>query len=211
MDEKIDVLDESGRKTGEVVWKSEAHRQGIWHRCFHCWVTGKDDAGEPYLLVQRRAAAKDTWPGRLDVTAAGHLAAGEEPLDGLRELEEELGLSPDPERLVPLGTRRIEQDIPQGCDREFHDVFLLDDETSPKELQLQEEEVESVIRVALHDVDSLETGETIEVREWKKNEEGVSSIAIEDFVPNEDGYLAKVARVARRLHAGEEPDGLRDV
>ena len=208
MDEKIDALDEHGKPTGEVVWKSEAHRQGIWHRCFHCWVTGTDDAGEPYLLVQRRAAAKSTWPGRLDVTAAGHLAAGEKPLDGLRELEEELGLSPDPERLVPLGTRRIQQDIPQGCDREFHDVFLLNDGTPAKELNLQEEEVESVFSLALKDVERLGTGEAVDVREWSKTGEVFNEISIEDFVPNEDDYLAKIARAARRLHAGEKPDNL---
>ena len=208
MDEKIDALDEHGKPTGEVVWKSEAHRQGIWHRCFHCWVTGTYDAGEPYLLVQRRAAAKSTWPGRLDVTAAGHLAAGEKPLDGLRELEEELGLSPDPERLVPLGTRRIQQDIPQGCDREFHDVFLLNDETPAKELNLQEEEVESVISLGLEDVERLGAGEVVDVREWSKTGEVFNEISIEDFVPNEDDYLAKIARAARRLHVGEKPDNL---
>ena len=208
MDERIDALDGRGKPTGEVVWKSKAHRQGIWHRCFHCWVTGTDDAGEPYLLVQRRAAAKSTWPGRLDVTAAGHLAAGEEPLDGLRELEEELGLNPDPERLISLGTRRIEQDIPQGCDREFHDVFLLNDETPPEKLNLQEEEVESVLQLGLEDVEKLGVGKAIDVREWRKTGETVSSIAIEDFVPNEDSYLAKVAQAAHRLHTGEKPDTL---
>ncbi|MGB3635862.1 MAG: NUDIX domain-containing protein [Rubrobacteraceae bacterium] len=208
MDEKIDALDGEGRKTGEVIWKSEAHRQGIWHRCFHCWVTGETDSGEPYLLVQRRATGKSTWPGRLDVTAAGHLAAGEETPDGLRELEEELGLSPDPERLVPLGTRRIEQDIPLGCDREFHDVFLLYDETHPGDLNLQEEEVESVLRLSLGEIERLDAGKTIEVREFRKSEEVPSKISTKDFVPNEDDYLAKVSQATRQLHAGEKPDRL---
>src|SRR3712207_2729190 len=142
VDELLDVLDELGRPTGEVVWKSEAHRRGLFHRCFHCWVAGEDAAGR-YLLVQRRAAAKDTWPRCLDVTAAGHLRSGEEPLaGGPRELEEELGLGVGPERLIPLGTRRIEQEIPQGRDREVHDVFLLLDGTPPQDLRLQEGEVE---------------------------------------------------------------------
>ncbi|HZY65326.1 MAG: NUDIX domain-containing protein [Actinomycetota bacterium] len=210
MDEKIDALDEQGRPTGKVVWKSEAHRRGIWHRCFHCWVTGTDNSGEPYLLVQRRAAGKSTWPGRLDVTAAGHLAAGEETLDGLRELEEELGLSPDPERLVSLGTRRIEQDISQGCDREFHDVFLLQDDTPPEKLRLQEEEVESVLRINLDAVEKLEAGGAVAVREWRGTEGASGRITMEDFVPNEDDYLMRVARAARRMHAGEEPGGLYD-
>ncbi len=209
MDEKIDALNELGEPTGQVVWKSEAHRRGIWHRCFHCWVWGTDASDRPYLLVQRRAAAKSTWPRRLDVSAAGHLGAGERALDGgLRELEEELGLRVAPERLVPLGTRRIEQSIPQGCDREFHEVFLLRDHTPLKDLRLQREEVESVLSLSLDAVDALRRGETVPVVEWRVGKPVSTRINAADFVPNDDDYLSRVAGAARRLHAGEAPDYL---
>src|SRR5688572_1596144 len=158
VDELLDILDESGLPTGEVVPKSEAHRLGLWHRCFHCWICGSDPGGS-YLLLQRRAATKDASPGYLDVTAAGHLAAGEETLDGLREVEEELGLRIAPERLVPLGTCRVEQKIPGGCDRELHEIFLVFDATPPGDLRLQKEEVDAVFRLDLNDVQALyETG-----------------------------------------------------
>ena len=205
MDEKIDVLDEFGRPTGEVAWKSEAHRLGLWHRCFHCWVCGSD-AGGPYLLVQRRAAAKDTWPGCLDVTAAGHLRSGEEPLGGgLREVEEELGLRVEPGRLVPLGTRRIEQEIPGGCDREFHEVFLLFDPTPPEEMRLQEGEVDAVLRVGLADAEALGLGESVLAEEYAEGGISARRVRFEDFVPNHDDYLRRVAGAARRILAGEDP------
>jgi isopentenyldiphosphate isomerase len=203
VDELLDVLDYHGRPTGEVVYKSEAHRRGLFHRCFHCWIAGQDAAG-PYLLVQRRAAAKDTWPGYLDVTAAGHLQSGEEPvMGGLRELEEELGLRVDPGRLTPLGTRRIEQEIPQGCDREFHDVFLLLDGTPPRDLRLQEGEVEAVLRVGLDDVEALGAG--VSAREYVRGGISDTRVSLADFVPNEDDYLRRVAGAARRALAGEDP------
>jgi isopentenyldiphosphate isomerase len=203
VDELLDVLDVLGRPTGEVVWKSEAHRRGLFHRCFHCWVAGEDTGG-PYLLVQRRAAAKDTWPGCLDVTAAGHLQSGEESLaGGLRELEEELGLRVEPGRLVPLGTRRIEQEIPQGCDREFHDVFLLLDGTPPQDLRLQEGEVEAVLRIELGDVEALGAG--VPAREYARGGVSDTRVHLSDFVPNEDDYLRRVAGAARRVLAGEDP------
>lgn len=207
VDEKIDALNERGEPTGEIFWKSEAHRQGIWHRCFHCWVSGADDSG-PYLLVQRRAAAKSTWPGKLDVSAAGHLASGEAPLDGLRELEEELGLRVGSERLIPLGTRRIEQEIPQGCDREFHEVFLLRDDTPPADLKLQIEEVESVLRLNLEEIEALRNEEMVPVVEWRDGEFVTTRISLADFVPNDDGYLWRVAWAARQLHAGKAPGHL---
>lgn len=183
------------------MWKSEAHRRGLWHRCFHCWIFGSD-SGEPYLLVQRRAATKDTWPGYLDVTAAGHLGAGEESLDGLREVEEELGLRVDPGRLVPLGMRRVEQKIPGGLDREFHDVFLLREDTPPGDLRLQKEEVEAVLRIELDDARALGAEGFAPAREYRGGEVSEARVRASDFVPNTDDYLRRVAVAARAALAG---------
>ena len=204
MDELLDILDESGRSTGEVLEKSEAHRLGLWHRCFHCWICGSDNAG-PYLLLQRRAAAKDTWPGYLDITAAGHLSAGEEPLDGLREIEEELSLQVNPERLVPLGTIKLEQQLPTGCDREFHEVFLLHDDTPPEKLRLQEEEVESIYRLDLNDVDILYATGGSPAREYKQGKSSQTQIHLKEFVPKNEDYLAQIATAARQLLSGTLP------
>jgi isopentenyldiphosphate isomerase len=205
MEEMIDVLDEFGRPTGEAVPKGDAHRLGLWHRCFHCWICGSD-AGGSYLLLQRRAAMKDTWPSYLDITAAGHLAAGEETLDGLREVEEELGLTVQPERLVPLGTRRVEQEIPAGRDREFHEVFLLSDATPPEDLRLQKEEVEAVFQLALDDVQVLYEAGTSPAREFKDGNASATRIHLAEFVPQDEGYLRDIAGAARKLLSGTRPD-----
>ena len=200
----LDIVDETGRPTGEVVSKSEAHRLGLWHRCFHCWICGSDSAGT-YLLLQRRAVTKDTWPNYLDVTAAGHLAAGEEMLDGLREVEEELGLQVEPHRLVPLGTRRVEQEIPGGFDREIHDVFLVFDATPPEGLRLQKEEVGAVFRLDLDDVRGLyETG-SAPARAYANGRASATRIHLAEFVPKEEGYLGRVAVAARQLLSGASP------
>jgi len=205
VEELLDILDEDGRPTGEVAPKSEAHRLGLWHRGFHCWICGTDATGEPYLLVQRRAAGKDTWPGYLDITAAGHLSAGERSLDGLREVEEELGLRVEPERLIPLGSRRVEQEIPGGCDREFHDVFLLVDATPPERMRLQVEEVDAVIRISLDLAEALGNGESVPATEYVGESSVVTRVYPSDLVPNSDDYLRRVAEAARRVLAGKEP------
>ena len=204
MDEKIDVLDERGERTGRVAWKSEAHRTGLWHRCFHLWIVDPGDGPDgPFLLVQRRASGKETWPDRLDVTAAGHLTAGEGGLDGLREVEEELGLSVRGSDVVALGTRKNELEIPAGMDREFQDVFLLVRGLAPSDLRLQREEVASVARLRLDSVEGLCEGEAVPAEEWADGEVRASRARIEDFVPGEDGYLRAVVRAARRVLAGE--------
>jgi isopentenyldiphosphate isomerase len=204
VDELLDILDESGWPTGEVVEKREAHRLGLWHRCFHCWICGSDAAG-PYLLLQRRAATKDTWPGYLDITAAGHLSTGEETLDGLREIEEELGLQVNPERLVPLGTLRVEQQLPAGYDRELHEVFLLADNTPPEDLRLQKEEVESVFRLNLDDVEALYATGEAPAREYAQGRTSTTQIHLKEFVPKNEDYLAQIASAARQLLSGTTP------
>lgn len=203
MDEKIDILNEFGEKTGRVAWKSEAHRDGLWHRCFHLWIVGPGEASDgPHLFVQRRACGKETWPNKLDVTAAGHLMAGESGLDGLRELEEELGLAVGPNEVMTLGTRRKELEIPAGMDREFQDVFLLVRNLAPSDLRLQEEEVASVARLRLRDVEGLCEGEEVHLEEWADGKRRAFTTRIEHFVPGEDLYLTRIARAAREVLNG---------
>jgi isopentenyldiphosphate isomerase len=203
VDEKVDVLDARGEKTGRVAWKSEAHRLGLWHRCFHCWIVAPETpSAGPYLFVQRRAAGKDTWPNRLDVTVGGHLGAGESTLDGLREVEEELGLSVMADELVSLGTRKAEKEIPAGLDREFQEVFLLVRSLSPADLRLGEEEVAAVVRLRLDDVEALYRGARVPAEEWAGGETSSVSVRLADFIPDDDGYLLRVARVARAALTG---------
>ncbi|SMC07445.1 Isopentenyldiphosphate isomerase [Rubrobacter radiotolerans DSM 5868] len=209
----MDILDERGEKTGETRLKSEAHRDGLWHRCFHCWIVrpgppGKE-AEEATLLLQRRASVKDTWPGLLDVSVGGHLSSGESPLDGRREIHEELGLSVGPERLIPLGERRVERRIPQGTDREFHEVFLLLDGTHPLDLRLQPEEVDSVVEVRLRDAARLAAGESVPATEHRvaAGESRERSISLNDFVAGDGEYLAGVVRAAEATLRNAPPEG----
>ena len=126
-EERFDVLDGAGARTGATAPRSEVHARGLFHRAVHVWVAAPH-TGE--VLLQRRAACKDSWPGLLDCSAAGHVAAGDEPLpSALRELEEELGLRVGARRLKPLFTHLERAATLQGgrpfFNNEFQDVFLL--------------------------------------------------------------------------------------
>ncbi|GGJ09140.1 hypothetical protein GCM10010885_17770 [Alicyclobacillus cellulosilyticus] len=122
-EEWVDVYDEDGRMLGEVR-RHDAHRLGLWHRTFHGWVVRCADDGWR-VVVQRRHAAKERHPGRLDVSVAGHLRAGETWRDGVREFAEELGLVVRPDDLTYLGEfRHVDADGANWCDREIWTVFL---------------------------------------------------------------------------------------
>lgn len=99
MEELFDILDENGNVTGKTAPRSYVHSHGLFHRTVHIWIIR-----EGKLLLQRRSHNKDSFPDRLDISSAGHIDAGEEPLTGaVRELYEELGIKAQPSELTLAG------------------------------------------------------------------------------------------------------------
>lgn len=146
--EVFDIVDENGLPTGETVERTQAHASGLRHRTAHVWVI-RQRGGITEVLLQKRAANKDSFPGRYDTSSAGHIRAGDEPLQSaLRELDEELGIQAAPEDLAFAGTFRI------AYEKEFYGKLFRDNEVSfvyvyrgevdASALHLQEEEVECI-------------------------------------------------------------------
>lgn len=129
MDELLDTFDENMKWTGTAT-RTEVHRLGLWHQTFHCWVLHRDMSGDS-LVLQRRHATKDTHPNKLDVSCAGHLSAGEDPSDGVRELREELGVDVDFDKLRKAGVYTYSSVVGGMKDNEFCHVFVLIQETQP--------------------------------------------------------------------------------
>ena len=81
--EMLDVFDDLGCHLG-VKPRDAVHQSGDWHKVFHCQIV-TIRGGIPVLVLQRRSTEKAAFPGLLDISAAGHLAAGEAPPDGVRD------------------------------------------------------------------------------------------------------------------------------
>ena len=93
MAEYLDVIDDNGNLTGEMVAREVAHRDGIRHRTSHLWLLRKKD-GALQILLQKRSADKPSFPNCYDISSAGHIPAGGEfASSALRELKEELGIT----------------------------------------------------------------------------------------------------------------------
>lgn len=148
-DELIDIFDKDNNSTGCQKMKSEAHRLGLWHRTAHVWIY--NDHGE--LLLQKRASNKALWPDVWDISAAGHIGAGETEIIGaLREIKEELGLTVEPEDLLLIKIQKgtiIYKDI-NNC--EFYYIFLLKFNGSIKDLKMQSEEVQDIKFISFEDL-----------------------------------------------------------
>ena len=146
--EYFDTVDEYGVPTGEIISREEAHREGIRHRTAHVWIIRSSKKGYD-LLLQKRSLNKDSFPGLYDTSSAGHIPAGDEPLESaLRELKEELGIEAKPGQLSYAGMFQIQYE------KEFHGHIFRDNEVAsvyvyqePVEittLTLQESEVSEV-------------------------------------------------------------------
>lgn len=160
--ELFDIVDEFGQPTGAVCERKEAHSKGLRHRTAHIWVT-REEGGRVQVLLQKRAANKDSFPGRYDTSSAGHIQAGDEPEESaIRELEEELGIRAKPEELIFAGTFAIAYEKEfygkMFRDSEIAFVYVYTGQVDAAALTLQEEEVE---RVDWFDLDTVLRGVAI--------------------------------------------------
>ncbi|WP_337104057.1 NUDIX hydrolase [Paenibacillus sp. YIM B09110] len=206
-DELFDIYDEEMNPLGTAT-RSETHAKGYWHRSIHCWLTRREGDSR-FVRFQLRQATKDTNPSCYDITAAGHLSAGETLAEAVRELDEELGVQAPLEQLIPLGQVREQcEGIVNGVpfiDREVSDVFGLVCVTPLSELRLQPEEVAGVYEADLEMLLALFEGSLTELP--------VTGVALppnggpllashvvvkaDQFVPRELSYYTNVLRSLR--------------
>jgi isopentenyldiphosphate isomerase len=153
-EEYIDIVTDSGAPTGKIALKDEAHRNGWYHNTIHLWLyTKKGD-----ILLQQRSHKKSIYPLLWDVSAAGHVDAGEALLDAaIRETHEELGLLLKPEELTKIGIHKHCKNYNNGQikDYEFHHVFIAELPVNIEELTPDLEEVEAVKLVTFSEVLNL--------------------------------------------------------
>lgn len=149
--ELFDVLKEDGTRSGIVQERNVVHREGDPHGTVHIWIVRRSE-GSPSgmeVLLQKRSADKDSNPGCLDISSAGHIDAGDEPLESaLRELGEELGIHAGPGDLEYLGVHEgsYEKEFHGRMfrDHEFAHLFVYKRPVDESHLVLQKSEVESV-------------------------------------------------------------------
>ena len=202
MTELFDIYDEALNHIG-VKPREAVHQDGDWHQVFHCWVIGRDENGDAYVILQKRAAGKD-YPGKIDISAAGHLEAGESVPDGVREIEEELGLRVEFEDLIPLGRRLAMTKDGGMVDCQICHVFLYECNQALSSYRFPIDEIAGLLKLRIVDGLRLFTGETrfVTAAAVGLDEERIA-ITLADFTPNIDNYALKIFILAQRYFAGE--------
>ncbi len=208
--EMLDIFDDLGRHLG-VRPRDAVHQSGDWHKVFHCQIVTIRN-GIPMLVLQRRSIQKAAFPGLLDLSAAGHLAAGEVPSDGVRELAEELGVSVSADELVLLGERRLVDDSGEGhLNKELTSVFLLRDNRPLTDYVLQTTEVDAVFDAPIEDLLALFAGDINDIALTGVEHAGSGNarqvsvrVSQIDFVPG-NSYWVSLFVMCERFLRGERP------
>ena len=148
MAEFLDVRNPDGTVTGETVEKKLAHATGVLHGASHIWIWRVKD-GKLEIMLQHRAPTKSSFPDCFDISAAGHLTAGESYFEGAqRELFEELGVKATEEELIFFGW--LKEDIKAEFfgkpyyNREVSALYLYETDLDEGAFTLQTEEVSEV-------------------------------------------------------------------
>lgn len=199
MEEQLRIFDQNKHPIG-VASRRDVHHYGYWHEVFHCWMITLIE-GEYYVYLQLRSPFKKDYPGLYDITAAGHLLADESVEDGIREVEEELGISVQYEDLTSLDILSYQVENDTIIDKEFANVFLLNSRLQFDDFKLQVEEVTGMIRVKLNDFEQLWSHQADQVKAcgFKIGVDGQSQsfeerIGREDFVAHDGSFYREVVR-----------------
>jgi isopentenyldiphosphate isomerase len=146
----LEVVDEQDNVIG-LETREKIHKEQLLHRDVHVWfITPRSE-----IIFQLRTKLKDSFPGLLDATAAGHVEPNmsyEETV--LKECKEETGLDIDISKLVLLRKMKnesfdkVNNNIHRTIDRQYAYLY----EGSIYDLQIEKDNTESF---ELWKIDSL--------------------------------------------------------
>jgi isopentenyl-diphosphate delta-isomerase type 1 len=136
-------VDQAGNPLGYSAPRDEVHKTGSWHKTVHIWVFNSQNQ----LLLQKRAKKKESFPGLWDISAAGHISAGDESRrTACRELKEELGIDVSENELDFLFTITGKYEDPERpfLDHELSDIYLLRKDIMLDTVKMCSDEVDDV-------------------------------------------------------------------
>ncbi len=158
-DEQIDVYDEKGKPTGEILPRAEVHDKELWHQIVLAWVYNSQ--GE--VLLQHRSDSRNSFPNTWDVSISGHIRSGDSAIATVvHELREGISLQVNPNELTQIGTVSDEFPLVSGkIHREHAIVFLVHRDINLERVELQSSEVDGArwmnLRELAADMDNAET------------------------------------------------------
>ena len=136
LNEMLDIFSRNGEYLG-VESRDFCHsgKANVYHKAVLIWF--KNSKGE--ILVTKRAMNKKQYPGKWEMSAAGHVDAGESPLDTcVREIKEELGIDIEKEKIEYLTEWIIDEEL------ELAQVYLVRKDIPINNMCIEREELDDI-------------------------------------------------------------------
>ncbi len=194
--ERVDVLQPpTYEPSGEVKTALQAIIDEDWLGTFNIWLYTKNP--EPSIIYQMRSPNALWAPSKLDVAAGGHYEAGEQGLDGMREMNEELGVDIPKERVHFFGRKMNSSVDVKGRARKWV-ISIYDAEYMGElsDMKLQKEEVAAIVRVPLETLVGIFSAELSNYEAEAIDNEGkpfVYNVTVDSFPYNFDDYQRRMA------------------
>lgn len=168
MAEYIDVLNEDGVKTGEILTRKEVHTKGLWHRAIVIAIINEKNE----ILLQQRSANKDKNANLWDISVAGHISSGQDAVSAAaREINEEVMIGVEAKVSVTdfryMFSYRVSQKFAEDyIENQYYDFFILrKNGIRIEHVRMQESEVQDVKFVSLLELEQILQSNEIVKRE----------------------------------------------
>jgi isopentenyldiphosphate isomerase len=132
---------------GKGALKEDVYGRALLHAASHVWIWRRTNNNSIEILLQKRATDKKTWPGRYDISAAGHIDIGEDPITAaIRETQEEIGFAINEQDLRFIGVDRRLMVAPDKSwtENELNWMYLLEIKQDVS-FKLEDGEVDSLV------------------------------------------------------------------
>lgn len=134
--EYVEIVDEKGNPTGEILEKEEAHDKNLFHKEVSLFLINSNNQ----ILLQKRSSNKKIKPSKWGL-CGGHVEAHEDISKAmLRELKEEIGVFANAEDIVLFYTVLKNRKINSHVEYQYY-MFL---DRNEKDFVIQEEELSEV-------------------------------------------------------------------
>lgn len=141
MEEFFDVLNERGEYINKVESRNKCHKEGLYHKAVAVFIVNSKNQ----VLLQKRSSKKKMWPNMWDITAGGHVLAGEFGFEAIiREIDEELGIKIDKNDITFIGASTSENVKGDIINKHFNEFYIINKDINISEITLQLEEVSEV-------------------------------------------------------------------
>lgn len=166
--EYIDTYNENHQFIGRFE-KRKAHELGLWHDVVGALVINPS-TNEVFFQLKNHRHNNVNDKDLLEITAGGHLQAGESVQDGTREIKEETGLQVSFNDMIKSGIRKCDTDNNMII-REFQHYYLLPMSIDLQDFDPDDDEVVGFVKLDIPTAIDILVNDTTGIGSMKVNGE----------------------------------------